>query len=144
MFFLSYVCYVFVRVCLYVICGHLLGKGLPLGSRLWCLLWVCHFPIGILGQVWYLIVSIPDLCTLNYFLTETPLAFCMHYSVQWLSIRHLSQKQTSNIYKIRLFGLNANLFYFLIADMYIRYNVWGTKVRPTSNRTIVPTKVLTL
>ena len=28
---------------------------------------VCHFPIGILGQVWYLIVSIPDLCTLSYF-----------------------------------------------------------------------------
>ena len=58
----------FVRVCLYVLCGHLLGKGWPLGSRLWCLLWVCrHFPIGILGQVWYLIVSIPDLCTLTYF-----------------------------------------------------------------------------
>ena len=31
------------------------------------LLGVCHFPIGILGQVWYLIVSIPDLCTLTYF-----------------------------------------------------------------------------
>ena len=29
--------------------------------------WVCHFPIGILGQVWYLIVSIPDRCTLTYF-----------------------------------------------------------------------------
>ena len=56
-----------VRVCLYVLCGHLLGKGWPLGSRLWCLLWVCHFPIGILGQVWYLIVSIPDLCTFTYF-----------------------------------------------------------------------------
>ena len=26
-----------------------------------------HFPIGILGQVWYLIVSIPDLCTITYF-----------------------------------------------------------------------------
>ena len=39
----------------------------PLGSRLWCLLGVFHFPIGILGQVWYLIVSIPDLCTLTYF-----------------------------------------------------------------------------
>ena len=26
-FVLSCVCYVFVRVCLYVICGHLLGKG---------------------------------------------------------------------------------------------------------------------
>ena len=24
-------------VCLYVLCGHLLGKGWPLGSRLWCL-----------------------------------------------------------------------------------------------------------
>ena len=57
----------FVRVCLYVLCGHLLGKGWPLGSRLWFLLWVCHFPIGILGQVWYLIVSIPDLCTITYF-----------------------------------------------------------------------------
>ena len=30
-------CYVFVRVCLYVLCSHLLGKGWPLGSRLWCL-----------------------------------------------------------------------------------------------------------
>ena len=26
-----------------------------------------NFPIGILGQVWYLIVSIPDLRTLTYF-----------------------------------------------------------------------------
>ena len=57
----------FVCVCLYMLCGLLLGKGWPLGSRLWCLLWVCPFPIGILGQVWYLIVSIPDLCTLTYF-----------------------------------------------------------------------------
>ena len=30
-------------------------------------LWVCYFPTCILGQVWYLIVSIPDLCTLTYF-----------------------------------------------------------------------------
>ena len=36
-FFLSCVCYVFVSVCLYVLCGHLLGKGWPLGSRLLCL-----------------------------------------------------------------------------------------------------------
>ena len=36
MFFLSCVCYAYVRVCLYVPCGHLLGKGRPLGSRLWC------------------------------------------------------------------------------------------------------------
>ena len=35
------VCYTVVLyapcVCLYVLCGHLLGKGWPLGSRLWCL-----------------------------------------------------------------------------------------------------------
>ena len=37
MLFLSCVCYSFVRVCLYVPCGHLLGKGGHLGSRLWCL-----------------------------------------------------------------------------------------------------------
>ena len=35
-FFLYCVCYAFVRVCLYVPCGHLLGKGWLLGSRLWC------------------------------------------------------------------------------------------------------------
>ena len=56
--------YVSVYMCLMVIgweradllalvCGVLLG--------------VCYFPIGILGQVWYLIVSIPDLCTLSYY-----------------------------------------------------------------------------
>ena len=37
MFFLSCVGYAFVRVCLFVPCCHLLGKGWPLGSRLWCL-----------------------------------------------------------------------------------------------------------
>ena len=30
----------------------------------------CNFPIGILGLVWYLIVSTPDLCTLTYFGTN--------------------------------------------------------------------------
>ena len=36
-FILSCVSFAFVIVCLYVPCGHLLGKGWPLGSRLWCL-----------------------------------------------------------------------------------------------------------
>ena len=35
---LCYFCLVFVRVCLLMPCGHLLGKGWPLGSRLWCLI----------------------------------------------------------------------------------------------------------
>ena len=37
MFFLSCVCYAFVRVCLFVPCDYLLGKGWRLGTRLWCL-----------------------------------------------------------------------------------------------------------
>ena len=46
------------------------GKGLTSWLSFICgvKLWVCHFSIGILGQMWYLIVSIPDLCTLTYFL----------------------------------------------------------------------------
>ena len=36
-------------------------------SALDCGISFCHIPIGILGQVWYLIVPIPDLCILTYF-----------------------------------------------------------------------------
>ena len=72
--FVDLLCFCSV-LCLLCLCARLFmcalwspaGKGWPLGSRLWCLLWVCHFPIGILGQVWYLIVLIPDLCTHTYF-----------------------------------------------------------------------------
>ena len=53
-----------VYMCLVVTCWEradllALACGFELG--------VCHFPIGILGPVWYLIVWIPDLCTLTYF-----------------------------------------------------------------------------
>ena len=58
-------------------------KGWHLGSRLWCLLWVCHFPIGILGQVWYLIVSIPDLCTLTYFTSISTLLSTIANEESW-------------------------------------------------------------
>ena len=39
------------------------------------LLLVCYFPIGILDQVCYLIVSSPDLCPLSYFyILHSPVA----------------------------------------------------------------------
>ena len=55
-------------VCSLQPCGHLLGKGKPLGSLV-CdvLLYFVTFPCGVLGLVWYLIVSIPDLCLLTYY-----------------------------------------------------------------------------
>ena len=55
------------------IAGYLLGKDWPLGSlAYYILLCFVTFPCGILGQVWYLIVSIPDLCLLTYFVTSGP------------------------------------------------------------------------
>ena len=47
MVFLPCVCYAFVRVYLFVPCGHLLGKGYPLGSRLWCL------TLSLVFSYWY-------------------------------------------------------------------------------------------
>ena len=38
MLFLSCFRYDFMCVCLLMFCGHLLGKGLPIGSRLLCLI----------------------------------------------------------------------------------------------------------
>ena len=54
-----------VYLCLVVNC---LERADLLALLCGVLLGVCHFPIGIQGQVWCLIVSIPDLCTLTYFL----------------------------------------------------------------------------
>ena len=60
-------CCAFMCLCLLMLCGPLLGKGWPFGSRLWCLI------VKLLLSNWYpgsgvgLIVSIPDLCTLSYF-----------------------------------------------------------------------------
>ena len=71
MFVQSYVCSVLCLICL---CARLLicilwspaGKGLT--SWLSFVVYNGEFVIfGILGQVWYLIVSISDLCTLTYF-----------------------------------------------------------------------------
>ena len=100
----------FVRVCLYVLRGHLLGKGWPLGSPLWCLLWVCHFPIGILGQVWYLIVSIPDLCNLTYFIAWLNLPiprewakssdYCPKTPPNWLRFSYDVQECLRNLVQI--------------------------------------------
>ena len=55
------------RFCSLLPCGHRLGKGWPLVSFMMPNFDFVIFPCGILGQVWYLIVLIPDLCRLSYF-----------------------------------------------------------------------------
>ena len=66
--FLCFFCLAFVMllcasvyICLVVTCWE---RADLLALVCGVLLCVYHFPIGILGQVWCLIVSIPDLCTL--------------------------------------------------------------------------------
>ena len=69
--FLLCVCYAFVRVCLLMPSGHLLGKSWPLGSRLWCLI------VSLLLSHWYLgsgvvldcidSTSLPSLLLLKHF-----------------------------------------------------------------------------
>ena len=64
--FMPCVCHAFASVncCLVVTCWERADL-----LALVCDVWVClvTFPCGILGQVWNLIVSIPDLCSLSYF-----------------------------------------------------------------------------
>ena len=54
------------------------GKGLT--SWLSFVMSNCDVSIGILGQVWCLIVSIPDLCPLSYFNWFKSLTFADNYS----------------------------------------------------------------
>ena len=49
-------------------CGHLLGKGWPLGWFVFeVILCFVTFPCDALGQMWCLTVWIPDLCLLTFF-----------------------------------------------------------------------------
>ena len=56
-------CFSCFRVCPLLPCGHLLGRLLFAISN-WDFF---TFPCGILGQAWYLILLIPDLCHFAYF-----------------------------------------------------------------------------
>ena len=66
-FFVSCVSYAFASVhcCLVVTCW-VRADLLALVGDVYFIFFVT-FPCGILGQVWYLIVSFPDLCCISYF-----------------------------------------------------------------------------
>ena len=71
---LCYLCLVFVMISLLFIAAlwSPIGKGLT--SWLLFVMSNCDFvtfQYGILGQVWYLIVLIPALCLLSYFVKRT-------------------------------------------------------------------------
>ena len=67
---LCYLCLVFVMLSRLFIAALWSPAGKGLTSKLLFVIFNCvfvTFPCGILSQVWYLIVSIPDLCRLSYF-----------------------------------------------------------------------------
>ena len=70
MLFMSCVCHALASVhcCLVVTCLERADHLAPV-CDVYCDF--VTFPFGILGKVWYLIVSIPDLCCLTYFETWT-------------------------------------------------------------------------
>ena len=63
MLFLSYVCHAFASVRCYLVATWWERADL---LALVCVCF-CHFPCGILGQLWTLVVIIPDLCPFSYF-----------------------------------------------------------------------------
>ena len=67
-------CFMSVHCCLVVTCLER-ADLLALVGDVYCIF--LNFPCGILGQVWYLIVSFPDLCRLSYF--DAPLRFSRRY-----------------------------------------------------------------
>ena len=65
--FFCVLCFSCFCVCSLLPCGHLLGRTdlLAIVDYVYCIF--VTFLCGILGKVWYLIVSFPDLCCLSYF-----------------------------------------------------------------------------
>ena len=77
---LCYLCLVFVKLSHLFIVALLSPAGkkadlLALVGDVYCIF--VTFPCGILGQVWYLIVFIPDHCRLSYFYAYIYLNDCL-------------------------------------------------------------------
>ena len=63
----------------WALCGSPVVFSLPLA--LLCAMFSCvsvTFPYGVLGQVWYMIVSIPDICLIPY--TSLCFEYCLIYA----------------------------------------------------------------
>ena len=79
---LCYLCFVFVMFSRLFIAALLSPAGKGLTSWLLFVRSNCDFvtfPSGILGQVWYLIVLIPDLCRLSFYKTLQWTIFLTRY-----------------------------------------------------------------
>ena len=112
-------------------CGHLLGKGWSLGSHLWWIT-VFHFPIGILGQVWYLIVSILSLCTLIYLGKVKAILNQGLFKIQSWTLYQFSRKCFQKTHTLNSISLNKSS----------NYNYLELTLIPSCGGTLVPTEAM--
>ena len=78
-------CYAFMYICLLMPCGHLLGKGWPLGSRLWCSILRLSLPRWYPGSG--VVLDCIDSWSLPSFLLSTALFkrwYPFHPKMQWI------------------------------------------------------------
>ena len=83
---LCYLCLVFFMFSRLFIAALWAPAGIGLTSWLLLLMFNCvfvTFPCGLLGQAWYLIVSIPDLCHLSYFGNYRHINPCKSNVILW-------------------------------------------------------------
>ena len=73
---------------------------------------MCHFLIGILGQVLYLIVSIRDLCTLTYFSRKKLLCYTCDKKARELIMSQLFFLITFKFIKSTIVCITGRLFQF--------------------------------
>ena len=84
-------------------CGHLLGMGWPLGSRLWCLMCVCHFPM------WYPGSGVVLDCIDSWSLPPFLLCYFMHALSQKTQSNNTMMKRNKGFWAHRQSELNKIL-----------------------------------
>ena len=83
--------------------SHMSGKGLPLGYLVCDIfLCFCHFPIQVLGQMWYLSVSMPGVCSLPiFFITNEVVSSTFYYKpgdFEWLMLHLCTEMFLARLY----------------------------------------------
>ena len=119
------VCYAFVRVCLFVPCGHLLGKGWPLGSRLWCL------TVSLSHSHWYLgsgvVLNCIDSWSLHpYLLWSNSVYAQADLRLCWSHIPHCFKSHVTAHFSIPSLSKATELSYSYPILSFVAYNpVWN-------------------
>ena len=126
---MSCVCHSFASVlcCLVVTCW----EGLTSWSLFVMFYCVCvTFPCGILGQVWYLIVSIPDLCRVSYFECHHVIKFWLGVCISLTSKFYLSQNDMCFYFFKQSFSYITFLLLLTVIQIsalkfFILYHIFG-------------------